>query len=160
MAKVANVTGTNRPRVRVRMAQLLAETVRDEIVRSDCPPGTRLGREPELMERYDVSRPTLREGLRLLEADGFVSVRRGPGGGVFVERPGRAQLVAALRTGASIADHGEHDIHELRRLLDSMRELPPYQNNGVLELLADAVVELDETTPRDTSSSPRRLDVA
>jgi DNA-binding FadR family transcriptional regulator len=142
------------------MAQLLAETIRDEIVQGGYPPGTRLGREPELMERYDVSRPTLREGLRLLEADGFVTVRRGPGGGVFVERPGRAQLAAALRTGASMTDHGEQDIHELRRLLDSMRELPPYENNRVLELLADAVVELDETSPRDTSGSSRRLDVA
>ncbi len=37
-----------------------------------------------MLEQYGVSRESLREGLRLLEAQGLISLRRGPGGGPVV----------------------------------------------------------------------------
>ena len=42
---------------------------------------TRLPSEAELLERYEVSRPSLREALRILEMYGVISIRPGPGGG-------------------------------------------------------------------------------
>ena len=39
-----------------------------------------------MLEQYGVSRESLREGLRLLEAQGLISIRRGPGGGPIVGR--------------------------------------------------------------------------
>lgn len=59
-------------------------------LRRDCleqEAGTRLGHEDELLQRYDVSRPTLRQAAALVGQEQLVLVRRGPGGGYFAHRP-------------------------------------------------------------------------
>ena len=48
-------------------------------------PGERLGTEQELAAEFGVSRPTLREGLRLLASSHLIRASQGPGGGIFVE---------------------------------------------------------------------------
>lgn len=54
--------------------------------------GDRLPLEAEMVEHYRVSRESLREALRLLEAQGIVSIRRGPNGGPLVGRAESANL--------------------------------------------------------------------
>jgi GntR family transcriptional regulator, transcriptional repressor for pyruvate dehydrogenase complex len=49
-------------------------------------PGERLGTEQELAAEFGVSRPTLREALRLLSASQLIRVGRGRAGGIFVAR--------------------------------------------------------------------------
>jgi DNA-binding FadR family transcriptional regulator len=46
-----------------------------------------LPQESAMMIQYGVSRPTLREALRLLESQGLIKVRSGPGGGPTVGKP-------------------------------------------------------------------------
>jgi DNA-binding FadR family transcriptional regulator len=55
-----------------------------------------IGSEAELMERYDVSRAVLREAVRLLEHHHVATMRRGPGGGLFVAQPGVDSATEAL----------------------------------------------------------------
>src|SRR5207253_2483179 len=43
-------------------------------------PGDKLPLESELLRHYGVSRASLREGMRLLEVQGLLSIRPGPGG--------------------------------------------------------------------------------
>jgi GntR family transcriptional regulator len=61
----------------------LSFRVRDELASrmasGRIPPGAKLPPEPELAEELGVSRPTLREALRSLEEDGFVTRTRGAG---------------------------------------------------------------------------------
>jgi GntR family transcriptional regulator len=61
----------------------LSFSVRDELAgrisSGAIPPGSRLPPEPQLAEDLGVSRATLREALRSLEEDGFVTRRRGAG---------------------------------------------------------------------------------
>ena len=61
----------------------LSFSVRDElagrITSGAIPPGSRLPPEPQLAEDLGVSRATLREALRSLEEDGYVTRRRGAG---------------------------------------------------------------------------------
>ncbi len=49
-------------------------------------PGDRLGLKRELQQEFSAAGPTIDQALRLLAEDGLVTVRRGPGGGVFVDK--------------------------------------------------------------------------
>ncbi len=65
------------------MKKRLSFRIRDELVSritsGRIRPGTRFPPEPELAEEMGVSRATLREALRSLEEDGFVTRTRGAG---------------------------------------------------------------------------------
>jgi DNA-binding FadR family transcriptional regulator len=58
--------------------------------------GERLPTERELAETLGVSRTTVRQGIALLVASGYVSVRRGQGGGIFVESSWRADAPSII----------------------------------------------------------------
>jgi len=66
------------------------ESIRRElerrIVDGKLESGDRLGLKRELQDEFGVAGPTMDQALSLLVNDGLVSVRRGPGGGVFVDR--------------------------------------------------------------------------
>lgn len=76
-----------------KMAELLAAELRKEILRGDYAPGESLSSEAALVERFDVSRPTLREALRLLESQQLITVRRGSHRGPIANLPD-AELTA------------------------------------------------------------------
>ncbi|SFT82384.1 DNA-binding transcriptional regulator, FadR family [Geodermatophilus amargosae] len=73
-----------------------AEVVAREVVRSitaaGLQPGDGLPSEAQMLQQYGVSRESLREGLRLLEVQGMISIRRGPGGGPVVGTVDSANL--------------------------------------------------------------------
>jgi GntR family transcriptional repressor for pyruvate dehydrogenase complex len=77
-----------------RSERVAIALVRD-IVSRGLAPGDRLPLEADLLDEYGVSRESMREALRLLEAQGIVHIRRGPGGGPIV---GRAESVNLART--------------------------------------------------------------
>ena len=77
-------------------AEQVAEALMSRILQQEMKPGDLLGTEAELLATHGVSRPTLRESLRMLEAQGVVAVRPGPGGGVMVGRPSIDTLAHAL----------------------------------------------------------------
>jgi GntR family transcriptional regulator, transcriptional repressor for pyruvate dehydrogenase complex len=89
--------------------QQIADELRRLIILGELDEGDSLGHEPDLIERFGVSRPSLREALRILEAEGLISVVRGVQGGVVVHRPDRrltartAALVLQSRN-VSLAD--------------------------------------------------------
>ncbi|MFF3555991.1 GntR family transcriptional regulator [Streptomyces tsukubensis] len=59
-------------------AQSVCRAIRDDIVSGVFPRGGRLGEE-QLARRYGVSRVPVREALRTLESEGFVTTRRHAG---------------------------------------------------------------------------------
>jgi GntR family transcriptional regulator, transcriptional repressor for pyruvate dehydrogenase complex len=63
-----------------RRATGIANEVRAGVAGGWLTAGERLGGERDLITAYQASRATVREALRMLEADGYVTVRRGPGG--------------------------------------------------------------------------------
>lgn len=66
--------------------------------------GWRIGFEEDVQLRMGVSRPTLRQALRMLEGEGLLEVRRGVNGGLFARIPGQDSL--ARNTSAYIRAHG------------------------------------------------------
>ncbi len=69
------------------VAELVADALRSRILDGDLPDGAELPKQEHLLEEFGVSRPSIREALRILEAEGLVSVRRGKVGGAVVHRP-------------------------------------------------------------------------
>lgn len=68
----------------IKAAERVAQEIVSEIVERGLEPGHRLDPEATMLQRYGVARGTLREGLRLLEVQGLISIRPGPGGGALV----------------------------------------------------------------------------
>src|SRR3979490_2448185 len=75
-----------------KMADRVATGPRRLFIRGEIPRGTRLPPQSELMERFGVSRPTLREAFRVLESESLIEVQRGVRGGARVTRPRRKTL--------------------------------------------------------------------
>ncbi|MBB3602643.1 DNA-binding FadR family transcriptional regulator [Mycolicibacterium sp. BK556] len=71
----------------VEKPEQIAAELRSQIISGELADGAALGREPDLVERFGVSRPSLREALRILETEGLIEVVRGVRGGIFVHSP-------------------------------------------------------------------------
>ncbi|WP_239377544.1 FadR/GntR family transcriptional regulator [Frankia sp. Cj5] len=69
---------------RLKTSETVARDVVHDIIARGLQPGDGLPSEAAMLEQYSVSRESLREGLRLLEVQGLLSIRRGPGGGPVV----------------------------------------------------------------------------
>jgi GntR family transcriptional repressor for pyruvate dehydrogenase complex len=143
MAKAAH-TGTIsvKPLQRTRMSTRLTEALRELLATSPLRPGDRLPPERSLAAAFAVSRSLVREALRVLEADGWVSVDHGRG--IFVgeqarqspPRPSPAlaerdrRFAVALEARhvfeAGLADliverATDDDIRQLERIVEDMR---------------------------------------
>jgi GntR family transcriptional repressor for pyruvate dehydrogenase complex len=84
------------PARRGRTSDDIVEQIRDAVLSGQLHDGDRLPNERELCGRFAVSRSTLREGLRVLEALGMVEIRPGSAGGIFVSQPNGEHLGRAL----------------------------------------------------------------
>ncbi|MAZ90074.1 MAG: transcriptional regulator [Cellvibrionaceae bacterium] len=80
-------------RLRVpKASEILANQIKQQIVQGDLCDGDHLPAESNLMQQFDVSRPTIREAYRILEAEQLVTVARGAKGGAIVHVP-TSQLI-------------------------------------------------------------------
>jgi GntR family transcriptional repressor for pyruvate dehydrogenase complex len=68
----------------LKTSETVARDIVEYIVSSGLDEGDVLPSEAKMLTEYGVSRESLREGLRLLEAQGLITIRRGPGGGPVV----------------------------------------------------------------------------
>ena len=79
-----------------RVAELVANRIRQQILDGTLAPGSLLPKQEELLEDFDVSLPSMREALRILEVEGLVDVRRGNVGGAVVRVPGPPEAAYTL----------------------------------------------------------------
>jgi len=102
---------------RLDASEQVALEIRRYLAARDLRPGERLGTEQELAAEFGVSRPTLREGLRLLAGSHLIRASRGPGGGIFVANTPNEGMSRNLSE--SIAAMLEADSVSLDELLDA-----------------------------------------
>jgi DNA-binding FadR family transcriptional regulator len=110
---------TNVSTVRVPKAgEMVASQLRRQIVLGELKEADQLPSESVLMEQFGVSRPTLREAFRILEAEGAITVRRGVRGGARVQVPDIS--VAARHIGLLLQYRGAllSDVYEVRAVLE------------------------------------------
>lgn len=70
-----------------RLAEIVADAMRQRILSGSLNDGGKLPNQERLLEEFRVSKPSLREALRILEAEGLITVQRGNVGGALVHLP-------------------------------------------------------------------------
>lgn len=111
MADENDRSSANRFGVTPRIAEAIAADLRQRILQSDQT-DVPLPRQDDLVRQYGVSGPSVREALRILEAEGLITVRRGKFGGAYVHKPdwSSAAFAVALSMqgqGVTLADLAE-----------------------------------------------------
>jgi len=93
-----------------RLAELVARELRDRITSGKMREGDILPKLEELLAEFNVSKPSLREALRILETEGLITVRRGNMGGAVVHAPGNRD--AGYMIGL-VLESRNVDVHDL-----------------------------------------------
>jgi GntR family transcriptional repressor for pyruvate dehydrogenase complex len=110
-----------RPRVTVTKApRLVADSLRERIMSGEFPRDSLLPPTEELVDEYGVSRPTVREALNVLEAEGLVRLRRGPGGGATVQPPDSAAITRSLESLLRFEGTTMEQLMEVRFVVDPL----------------------------------------
>lgn len=79
---------------RRQLVQTATEQLRAMIFAAE--PGSMIGAQPELAKTLGVGVVTVQQAARVLEHEGLLEVRRGPGGGYYGRRPDAATLERSL----------------------------------------------------------------
>jgi DNA-binding FadR family transcriptional regulator len=133
-------------------SEQVAVQIQHHIQDEHLQPGDFLGREEDLAAEFGVSRPTLREALKLLASGKLIRANKGPGGGIFVAHT--AEEGMGLSLSDAIGMMLETGSVTLEELLDArlMLEVPlaglaAYQpDEEILERLHEA---LEQGVPDD-----------
>ncbi|MBV9840989.1 MAG: FadR family transcriptional regulator [Sphingomonadaceae bacterium] len=101
-----------------KAAELVADQIRRAVIRGTLKDGDSLPAEAHLIAEYQVSRPTIREAIRILESEGLITVSRGARGGARINAPtfdlvARAAGVTLQSKGATLGD-----IYEARTIVE------------------------------------------
>ena len=111
-----------KPLVATSLAVQIAENIRNAIIDESLKVDDQLPTEETLAEKYNVSRPTIREALKQLAAQNLIRTRRGPTGGTFINRPSQEDLRSSLTGSAmlmvSMGEFSLSEIAEARRELE------------------------------------------
>lgn len=139
-----------------KAAEIVAEKLRRLIVRGTLKPGDMLPSEAKLIEMFDVSRPTIREAIRILEFENLIIVSRGARGGATVQPPSH-QFVAramgvALQTNQTTLDDLFRARSEIEPLAARMAALDrPKEAGAVLQAHVEFERELFEKAAEITA---------
>lgn len=103
-----------------KSSDVLAERLRQEILSDAYPPGASLPTERELVSATGLSRGSVREALRMLEAQGLVSTRAGRYGGTTVSQPTDDHLANHISLYAKGRGMPLHSLVDVRLALEPM----------------------------------------
>jgi GntR family transcriptional regulator, transcriptional repressor for pyruvate dehydrogenase complex len=138
-------------------SQQVAVQIQHHIQREGLGPDDFLGREEDLAAEFGVSRPTLREALKLLSSGNLIRANKGPGGGIFVARTAEQGISRSLSD--SIAMMLETGAVTLEELLDARLLLEvPLAGQAAYRADAAMVGRLREAVRAEASADPDDLD--
>lgn len=130
------------PLARAKTYELVVRQIKEEIFAGRLRPGDRLPGERQLSEQLQVSRPSVREAVRILQAMEVVRSRpgAGPGSGMVVATaPGRA-LSDLLRLHVAVSSYSMSDVVRVRMALEDRS----------VRRLAQRFAEVDTAEVRET----------
>jgi GntR family transcriptional regulator, transcriptional repressor for pyruvate dehydrogenase complex len=101
-----------------RVSQVIVDQIKALIRDGRLQPGDRLPSERELCQRFGVSRVTVREALRVLEATGLLTIRVGAHGGAFLTSPSAERLSEGLADLISVSTLTAANVTEARIIVE------------------------------------------
>ena len=145
------------PEQKLTRPQQVAEAIKQWVMDEGWQPGQRLPSETDLIRRFAMAKGTIREAIRLLEAQGLVKSRTGPGGGVFVHRVSEARAAALLGNYVYFAHPTIDDIYQLRAALEPelAASLAGRLNDGQLARLEAVIAESAPPAPTAEDDATR-----
>jgi len=155
MSHGENLDATRRSRpVRV------AEAIKDWVVEKGLKPGDRLPGESELIARFGMAKSTIREAMRLLQAQGLVVTKTGPGGGNFVGQVSTDRAQALLANYFYFKKLSIKDIYQVRIALEP--ELAASLAGQLSEAQLDelATIMISYATPAENAAEERAQHIA
>lgn len=111
-------TTRSRDEPRLSRPVQVAEAIKTWVVEQGLQAGDRLPGETDLIARFGMAKGTIREAMRILEAQGLIKTRTGPGGGSFVHEVSRQRAKALLGNYFYFKDLSVGDIYQLRLTLE------------------------------------------
>ena len=121
------------------------EQIAEKVKLGELHVGDRLPSERALADQMQISRPTLREAVKVLQESGLIDVRRGAGGGMFVA----TELVPP----ELLARRRDLRIHEVAQVLEARRVLEP----RVAQIAAARATEQDFAAMEKTIADQRAI---
>jgi GntR family transcriptional regulator, transcriptional repressor for pyruvate dehydrogenase complex len=116
-----------------RASELIVHQIRLLIRDGQLKPGDRLPAERDLGEKFGVSRVTVREALRGLEANGMVTIKVGARGGAFVTAPTSKRVGEGIVDLLTMSSVTAKEVTEARQVLEL----------GIIPLVCDRATEQD-----------------
>src|SRR6266566_2523903 len=101
-----------------RASSAIAEQIRNAILTGRVKAGERLAPERELAEQFGVSRVTVRDALRSIEAMGLIEVKVGARGGAFVTAPTGSKVAQSMSDMMVMSATTPEDIVEARLIVE------------------------------------------
>lgn len=97
---------------------MIVEQIRELIRQGRLVAGDRLPSERELAQRFGVSRVTVRDALRALEATGLVEIKVGANGGAFLRAPTSSVVGQGMADMLLMSALSPEDVAEARLMLE------------------------------------------
>lgn len=130
---------------------VLAQRLQAHILSGAYGPGTALPTERDLVNTTGLSRGSVREALRILEAQGLVRTRPGRYGGSVVSQPSDAQLAGQIELFAKGRSVPLHALVEARQALEPMVAYLAARHRSAQDLLQLQAIsaQLDDAAQDD-----------
>jgi DNA-binding FadR family transcriptional regulator len=132
---------------RTSRAELVARELERDII-DDREVGERLGTKEDLRKRFGVAVATVNEAMRLLETRGLIEARPGPGGGIFVSRPGNRVALSHTVLGFNSSSTTYEECLEVRDALEPLidRHAARYHKVADISDLNGILADMEGTT--------------
>jgi len=116
---IENSTFSFKPLSPKRNSEQIAHQIEESIISKRYKPHDRLPTERELATQFNAGRGAVREALRILEGSGFIFVKPGGDGGIFVKELDSSIMTKTILKMVRIGQISIQDVTEIRILLES-----------------------------------------
>lgn len=146
-----------------KVSQVVADTLRHEIGTGLLADKALLPPEQEMIERFGVSRPTLREAMRILETEGLLTTARGGNKGHRVHHPSARQAARQASLSLRLRGASVTDVFILASILvppavRMVAETMPLPDLSTLKDLHKKLADFSDR-PREMARVVRQIDV-